>query len=82
MGFSLPLYQAASENISSSKMIIGRGENGEKKKKKKKGFAYNNVKAVAKWEGQVSFGNVSLQLPVFGFQQGPPWGAAGWASSC
>lgn len=81
MGFSLPLYRAASENVSSGKMISGRGENGGKKKKKK-GFAYNNVKAVAKCEGKVSFGNVSLQLPVSGFQQGPPWGAAGRASSC
>lgn len=80
MGFSLRLYRAASENVSSGKMIIGRGENGEKKKKK--GFAYDNVKAVAKWEGKVSFGNVSLQFPVSGFQQGPPWGAAGQASSC
>ena len=69
MGFSLPLYQAASENFSSRKMISGRGEKGEQKKNN--AFAYNSVKAVVKWEGKVSFGDVSLQLPVPGFQQGP-----------
>lgn len=77
MRFALPHYQAASENFSSSKTVSGRGE---KKEQEKKAFAYASVRGGAKWEGKASFGDVSLQLPGPGFQEGSPRGDQ--ASSC